>query len=396
MNGKYTNNYLNKKIDDILSFKEENISDNNNRIPYYNNNQYNAEKIGDINNTNNVKSDIINQFLYDLDNKSQNKCKNFLGDLDENNNDEEDEFEKAEREYYNKKNRKYTNEKITENNFSNNKNSDLKKESPHKLKTTKKVGLFPIKKILNIPAYTKQKDFYPKLIAHPGEIYLNASLKKGANTFRKKINSNPLLFQKNKHNKSTIINDYYNNHKYLSKNIPNKSNLSNNDISNNKNLQFISGYKQKKNPFNSTFINLNRTNSNELIFRKINNKKIFKSNKHNNSSMDIRSVKNNIKYDNLFFGYKSKRNSLNQIKNDCEGNLTSLDPMKYYFKNKKSSSLLNTNNFIYEIYSYYSKKNLNNTKYNPYSLSKLDNNHKSKLGERNYFNDNNYLPHIHD
>ena len=394
MNGEYTNNYINKKTEDILSFKEENISDNN-RIPYYNNNQYNVGKIGDINNTNNVKSDIINQFLSDLDNKSQNKIKNFFGDLDENNSDEEDEFEKAEREYYNKKNIKYTNEKIDENNFSNNKNPDSKKESPHKLKTTKKVSLFPIRKIINIPAFTKQKDFYPKLIAHPGEIYLNASLKKGANTFRKKINSKPLLFQKNKHNKSTIINDYYNNHKYLSKNIANKSNLSNNDISNNKNLQFISGYKQKKNSFNNTFINLNRTNSNELIFRKINNKKTLKINKHNNSSMDIRSVKNNNKYDNLFFCYKSKTSSLNHLKDDFEGNLTSLDPMKYYLKNKKSSSLLNSNNFIYEIFSYYSKKNLNNTKYNPYSLFRLDNNHKSKLEERNYSNDN-YLPYIHD
>ena len=96
MNERFTNNNL-KKIIDIPSPREEKTSYND-KILHSNNNQYNVAQISDINNNNNIKSEVINQFLYDLDNKFQNKHKNLIEDLDDNNNEGEDEFEKAERE----------------------------------------------------------------------------------------------------------------------------------------------------------------------------------------------------------------------------------------------------------------------------------------------------------
>lgn len=396
MNEKFTKNNL-KKIVDIPSPREEKTSYNY-KILHSNNNQYNVAQISDTNNSNNIKSEVINQFLYDLDNKFQNKHKNLIEDLDDNNNEGEDEFEKAEREYHNKKNFKHTNEKNSQNNFNNNNNKVCSKiESPSKLKIAKVNNLFSTNKILSIPTFTKHKDFQPKLIAYPGVIYLNASLKKGACTFRKKINSKNLNINKQKSNNSSLFIDYNINQKYLSKNLSNISSFSNNDNgnNNNKNLQYISEYKLKKKSFNNVINKLCKMNSNDLIIKEINNKKVLKSNKHSSSSIDIRSNKNNSKYDGFLFNFKSKKNSPRHCKNDSETNLSNLDAMKNYFKtkNKKPNSLLNANNNFNEILKYFSNNNSTTSKYNPYSTSRRGNSYASKYLKRNNYN--NRFPYIH-
>ena len=436
-----------QNISEISSDKEQNvlsrnINTNDNFINY--NNHKNScilpNKLGQKkdeyisirnNNINQNKSDIIDRFLLELENKSK-----FNGKYEGDDDDEEDEFEKAEREYRKQKNNNSKNSiinnskqkdnenysKILNEEFSfiqenscSNKNNNLYN---NKLTNNQINLIYPIYQQFNnkINIIKKQKNFEPKINANPGKIYLNASVKQGGTTFIKKINPN--LSQKfffkihKKNNKNTHIVNDCDNSDHSCRNFF-KINYSKPKTKN----EFASDYKPKKDNSSSDKNNSQETfrynNKNiftpiyidGLILQKINNNKQKNYNiKHSNSLIGLKTLKNYNKYNKIFFDNKRKKNKTKSMKN-----FSTINVMKYCLKNKtkkcnSTSIIINNRNKNTNInYSHYKKnrisqlkKNSNSTIniFNPYSTMGWTNKN-NYMSSKNKVN-NKYLPIIHD
>ena len=379
------------------------------------------------NNINQNKSDIIDRFLSELENKvkSSDKCE------DNKDDDEEDEFEKAEKEYRNRKNNNNKNiskcnskqkdsetySKILNEDFSftqeNSKNNKKNSIYKNKLKNNP-INLFlPLYQRFNnkIDINKKQKYFEPKINVNPGKIYLNASVKQGGTTIIKKINQNFTKdsfdkISKNKNKNAHIINgSSSNDHNYKILKI-NFSKLRKKDelISDNKSKKDNSSYKNNSHKtFRANNINkLTPVYIDGLILKKINNSKKNKySNKHNNSLINIKTLKNYYKYKEVFVDSKTKKN-----KNKYITNLSTIDIMKYHMRNKNknknkkcnsTNTITNTRNKNY----HYKKSDISQIHKNSYSTMNIYNPYSTRgfSNSYNYLpskNNNKYLPIIHD